>query len=125
MMWIGINAPFVGGNEGIFSIQHDVRIVKNDLLQLIMTVPGERVMRPTFGTPLRRYVFESMDDASVDRLRDDIMSAIRQHEKRVEVDDIIMEKRKSENYLAVKIYVHMIDDPDVKFMIDSGIQIAA
>jgi hypothetical protein len=52
-IWFGFNPPFIGGQQKVMSRQEDLRLIKNDLLQLLLTVPGERVHRPTFGSPIR------------------------------------------------------------------------
>ena len=37
--------------------------------QVLFTIPGERVMRPDFGTPLRELVFEGASGALADAVR--------------------------------------------------------
>jgi phage baseplate assembly protein W len=37
--------------------------IKGDLIQLILTNPGERVMMPEYGTPLRTLIFEQNTDS--------------------------------------------------------------
>lgn len=89
-IWYGFNAPFIGGPEGVLSRQTDERLIRNDLLQLLLTSPGERIMRPDFGSPIRRYVFENMDRASLNSLKDAINQTILDNEPRVIVSDIIL-----------------------------------
>ena len=68
--YFGQNPPFVGGAEKVLSRQEDIRLIKNDILQLIMTSPGERVHRPNFGTAVRETISNTrkarrMDDRLV------------------------------------------------------------
>ena len=99
--WFGISAPFLSGNK-VLERQADERLIKNDLLQLLLTAPGERVMRPTFGAPIRTFVFEQMDINDLTTLKDSIKTAITQFEKRVTVKDILL-KQTDDNELTIKI----------------------
>jgi len=82
-VYFGYNPPFVGGAGGVMSRQEDLRLVKNDLLQLILTSPGERVHRPDFGTDLRASVFDPSDTQSYELLAADIRDEILRSEPRV------------------------------------------
>jgi phage baseplate assembly protein W len=81
--WFGYNPPFFGGQQGVLSRQSGLRLIKNDLQQLIMTLPGERVMRPTFGTPLRGILFDSVSQEQLILVADAILEAINKIDTRV------------------------------------------
>lgn len=62
--------------------------IKADLLQLLLTNPGERVMLPDFGTPLRRLIFEP-NDATLEMVAKKMISdAITKWEPRIVVSNI-------------------------------------
>ena len=107
----GYNAPFIGGSQNVMSRQEDVRLIKNDILQLLLTVPGDRVMRPGFGVNLRNVVFEQLDNNTVSDLRDEIADAISREEKRVVVENVIINRDDNNNLLAVSVVVRLISDP--------------
>ncbi len=50
-----------GRTVGVASIEEHVR---DELIQLLLTNPGERAFLPEFGGGLRRLVFEPADEAS-------------------------------------------------------------
>ena len=102
--WYGYNAPFIGGPEGVMSKQADDRLVKNDLLQLLMTSPGERVMRPDFGSGIRNFLFQNIDDSDLDSLKLNIQNAIQTYEPRVSVSEISIEKQSDDNKIHIKVY---------------------
>jgi phage baseplate assembly protein W len=102
--YFGYNAPFLGGNERVLSQQVDDRLIRNDLLQLLLTAPGERVMRPDFGSPIRTYVFEQIDEVGISQLREGIKEAIAKFESRVNVTDVIIETSPDNNLLNIKVY---------------------
>jgi phage baseplate assembly protein W len=102
--YFGYNAPFIGGNERVLSRQVDDRLIRNDLLQLLLTAPGERVMRPDFGSPIRAYVFEQIDDTGIDILRERIKETITRFEGRVSVTDVAIETNPDSNLINIKVY---------------------
>jgi phage baseplate assembly protein W len=60
---IGINLPIRVGNVGYFDQSIDTfSAIKNNIINLIRTIPGERRMNPTFGCRLWNLVFEQNDD---------------------------------------------------------------
>jgi len=101
--WYGFNAPFLGGPEKVLSRQTDERLIRNDLLQLLLTSPGERVMRPDFGSPIRKFVFENMTAADLTKLENDILETIRNNEPRV-VPTSIKTEAQDNNILNIKVY---------------------
>lgn len=65
--WYGVNFPFYKGNTllGVTSKvaprQEDARLLKNDLLQGILTSNGERLFRPQFGGNIYNTLWEMND----------------------------------------------------------------
>lgn len=75
--------PAFDGPAGAAAMAAGEEEVQQALRILLSTRPGERVMRPTWGAGLRRFVFESMDQNLLTALRDAIERAVRFHEPRV------------------------------------------
>lgn len=86
--FLGCQYPLVTTPRGVLAQSSDVDQIKADLLQLLLTNPGERCMLPTFGTPLRTLVFEPNDPALAFKAKQMISNAILQWEPRVVVTDI-------------------------------------
>lgn len=68
--------------------QTGVNQVKSDLLVLLLTEPGERVMLPEFGTPLKQFFFDQNDSVIVGRIREVIANSIKTWEPRIAVTAI-------------------------------------
>jgi len=102
-VWFGYGPPFVGGQEAVMSRQVDDRLIKNDLLQLLLTAFGERVMRPSFGTPIRTTVFENLTASQLAALQDQITQIITEYEPRVVVASVKVEMTDT-NTLTIKVY---------------------
>ena len=107
----GFNPPFIGGQQKIMSRQEDDRLLKNDILQLLLTIPGERVMRPGYGVNLRNFVFENIDSANLSALRNEIINQIRTYETRVNIISVELVPFEDENSINIKIAVTLKSDP--------------
>lgn len=118
----GYNPPFIGGARGVLSRQEDIQIIKNDILQLLLTRPGERIYRPNFGTNLNNLVFANVNQNTIQILKVEITDILRKEEPRVNVKnvDIIQD----EHYLYIKIAAVLKSDPKVVLDITKRINVA-
>jgi hypothetical protein len=59
-------ADTAGGVHNSLGVTEDAdRHLKEKILAVLFTFPGERVNRPQFGVGLDRYVFESLDELTL------------------------------------------------------------
>jgi len=88
MILYGTPYPIVKTPQGLLSPVKNYEAIKADLLQLLLTNPGERVMIPDFGTPLRTLIFEQNTTTLAENARTMIIEAIRNWEPRIAVQNI-------------------------------------
>jgi phage baseplate assembly protein W len=88
MSFLGCPYPIIKHPRGFLRTQSGVNQIKSDLLCLLLTQPGERVMLPEFGTDLRKFIFEPNDSVIVDQVKNEISRAISIWEPRIAVKDI-------------------------------------
>lgn len=103
--FFGFNLPILAGRT-ILPFQTDERLIKNDILQLLLTSPGERIMHPDFGCPIRSMMFDQNTQDNRDFIKERIYEAISRYEKRVSIrqSDVIVETDKSnENVINIII----------------------
>lgn len=62
-------------------------LLLQDIQQLLLTVPGERVMRPNFGCNLRNQIWENIDDAATQGAAS-IRSSLATFEPRITVTSV-------------------------------------
>ncbi len=86
--FLGCPYPIIKTPNGLLASQFGVNQIKADLLQLLLTNPGERVMLPEYGTPLRRLVFEPNDPGLSNKARNMIIDSINRWEPRIAVRQI-------------------------------------
>jgi hypothetical protein len=134
--YFGFNPPFLSAVDssintasnnnlnrycGILPRQSDLRLVKNDVLQLLLTLPGERVQRPTFGTTLRSTVFEPMTDRVISDLRSNILSALSTNEPRLINVDVQLQTVPADLQLNVTVTGNMSYDPTEEFLLSTSL----
>jgi len=86
--FLGLQYPLVKTPRGIMAQKNGVDQIKADLLQLLLTNPGERVMLPNYGTPLRELFFDQNDRSMETRARNMISESILAWEPRIVVQNI-------------------------------------
>lgn len=88
MRYLGAPYPIEKNPLGLLHTQEGLNQVKSDLLALLLTNPGERVMLNAFGTPLRTLFFEQNDLTTTQTAKTMIANAIRMWEPRITVSSI-------------------------------------
>ena len=74
---IGLGFSFPMSGNAVFNSTYTTRnVIKNNLINWLLTNKGERIMNPNFGANLRDLIFEGLDDitsgALEARIRDNI-----------------------------------------------------
>ena len=82
--------PRVGPNGRLaWSVGEDN--VRESLRLILLTQPGERLMREEFGAGLHRYLLEPNTVVTHQQIRDSILQSIRRWEPRVVLDEVRVE----------------------------------
>ena len=88
---VGVSLPFNG--PGVFNTNYTTKDqTKSNLINLVLTEPGERVYKPSFGVGLNSLLFEQNIDKDTLQLR--IEEAMAKDEKlsQITISDIIINK---------------------------------
>jgi uncharacterized protein len=80
----GAAGPAVTAAGGIRMVEGDAA-VRQSLALLLVTAPGERVMRPDYGCPLHRLMFAPNDATTAGLAIHYVREAVRRWEPRVEI----------------------------------------
>lgn len=123
--YFGFNPPFLTVTGQIMPVQTDERLIKNDLLQLLLTVPGERPFRPTFGSPVKQALFEPADKLSVNNLRNGIIRSVATNEPRVTLTEVRVNVLSDINKLQIKLFGFLTISPNIQLSLDLNLPFMA
>lgn len=59
--------------------------IRQSILIILETAPGERVMRPNFGCGIHELVFAAVDSTTLQQIRSTVEEALRRCEARIDV----------------------------------------
>jgi phage baseplate assembly protein W len=94
---------FDDGRHGIEMVGDELDI-RQSLMILLATIPGERVMRPKYGCDLHSMVFTQMTTTNETIIKDLIYTAILEYEPRITVEEITVD---SSQYLEGLLQVNI------------------
>ena len=75
---IGISLPITKGLNGYFDQEFTtIKQLKHNIKNLILTMKGERIMLPTFGTEIYSLLFEQDDGTMSEKIRESVLEALK------------------------------------------------
>ena len=105
-----------------FYSNFDLELVKKDLLSyknedsvkrsirnILLTDKGERFFNPTFGSDIRKMLFENFSPSTEQVVADLIKTAIRNHEPRANVIDVNVSGNPDQNSMYINIVFSVIN----------------
>jgi phage baseplate assembly protein W len=99
---VGISLPFNGG--GVFKSTFSTKDqIKSNLINLLLTYKGERVLNPEFGADLPRLLFEVISDETYVKIQDQIISSIATYIPEITLTNIEITPSIDKNSLYINI----------------------
>ena len=108
---IGVSLPFNG--EGVFNSTYTTKEqAKSNLLNVLLTEPGERLFLPNFGVGIRNLLFEQNVKAEI--LKERISNQVDIYIPEIEVMDIKIDKSPDSHtlYIAIDYRMSINNDED-------------
>ena len=103
---LGENLPMNAQVGGGFSSTYFTKDqIKANLLNLFLTMLGERVMQPEFGTRLWEYIFEPVnDELKKVKIKNELKRAVNLWMPMVKIDEITFPTDANEHKVYVKVF---------------------
>lgn len=98
------------GIGGFATANENLGCLRDGVIQLILTARGARVMRPDYGTDIRKAVFEVLDDTLLETLRGQIIQTIETYEPRVIVKRLDVTPKEELSQLHIELLISTKDD---------------
>jgi uncharacterized protein len=117
-----MNEDFVGAGwafpvrtnaQGGIALVRRERELEEAMRLILATYPGERPMRPEFGSRVRDWVFRGVDNDSMAALSLEVRNSIHRWEPRVEVTDVrVTQDRNDASTMRIDIEYRPLDTND-------------
>jgi len=105
---IGVALPFSAG--AVFNLTYQSKdAIRTNLVNLLLTGRGERVLNPLFGTNLREVLFEQITDTTVRRLDREVRNTISSYFPTVSVKELLIESDPSHNTINLMMSYTVVD----------------
>jgi phage baseplate assembly protein W len=86
---VGVALPF--NAPGVFRSTYTTKDqVKSNLINLLLTTKGERIMNPEFGCDLKKFIFEGIIDTNIENLKQNLLLNISIFLPEITVTDIMV-----------------------------------
>lgn len=88
-------------------VAYDLNAIKNSIVNLFNTVPGERILLPDYGCDLRKYLFEPVSESDGLEIGRTIKRSIEKWEPRVAVISITVDVYEDTNEYVITLVLQV------------------
>ena len=109
---VGVTLPFDG--PAVFNSSFTTKEqVKSNLINLLLTTPGERLMNPTFGVGIRNLLFEQVIDKQI--IKNRIIDGAQVNIPEIEVTDVFIKRENNQttpeiHTVRISVYYRVLAD---------------
>ena len=81
--------------------------IKNSIINIFLTSPGQKILNPEFGLDLRRYLFEPVNTSTAYKIKYDIEVLLPGQEPRIQLENVTVDAitDAQEYYIAMQINI--------------------
>lgn len=100
-------------NGDVFK-KSDAAAVKQAVKNLVLTNPGEKPFKPTYGAGLTRFLFENDDGLDELEIQDAVIEAISNHEPRAQVLGVKATLKPDQNSMTVRVAFKVLNTSTIE-----------
>ena len=99
---IGVDLPLNGSIA--FTPNYQTKdAIKNNLINYLLTNPGQRIENPSFGAGLRQYIFSQITNNNLEFIQEDLQGKINTNFPEISLDIVEVLQSVNTNTIQVKI----------------------
>lgn len=99
---VGFDLPING--KAVFTPNYQTKdAIKNNLINYLLTNPGERPENPEFGGGLRKFIFTQIQQNNLQYLKEDVQNKISNNFPNVNILELNILSQEDENSITVQI----------------------
>jgi uncharacterized protein len=91
------------GADGNPTLKTNEDAISQSIKTILSTLPGERLMYPTFGSGIPLLVFEPMDEYTTADMQSEITTALNTWEDRIQLNSVIVTPNYDANQYVISI----------------------
>lgn len=103
---IGVSLPFDGPSGPFNSTYSTQTQIKSNLINLLLTNKGERIMNPEFGCDLGTALFEGITEETSELIKNLINTNVEIFVPEVQIIDVIVNQDTSQNNNTISVTVN-------------------
>ena len=93
----GLSFPLGVDQAGALALTSGADDIAGSLRMVLMTAPGERLMRPQFGCAIWDLMFEPINPNTIGLMAEAVKDAVSQWEPRIDLEDVIIDVDQHDN----------------------------
>jgi hypothetical protein len=90
---------------------YDLQAIKNSIINIFLTSPGQKILNPEFGLDLRRYLFDPVNSSTAYKIKYDIDTLLPSQEPRIRLENVNVDAitDAQEYYIEMQINIPSLD----------------
>ena len=121
---IGLGFPLSSDKTSFFKLNYTTKEqASTNLRMLLLTIPGERVMRPNYGTEIRRILFEPDSSDLVLNVGNEIEEKVEFWLPNITIKNVNLEKDSDKHIIYISIKYALVynieDEEDIVIELDN------
>jgi phage baseplate assembly protein W len=105
--FFGIKFPFLADNTRGFYVAANENVadkVKSQLMHIVFTPKGQRIMKPEFGTDLIKFIFDQSDGMSWEAVKTEVSESVTRWASNINLRDIqVVKNEDDESQVFVRL----------------------
>lgn len=100
--------------EGTYESNTTIKeVVRQNLKNLLLTAPGERIMDPEFGVGLRNYLFEQNNLSTSSNIENKINLQVRKYMPFIQIQSFQPTINENELVITLKYFITALSETDI------------